>query len=348
MEFKPIQRKMVRVSQEELVCTRFLEEIGEPLPLVVEPNAESVDLVGWASAHRDWIGELLVKHGALLFRRFDLSPARFRQLGEGVFSELLDYKERAAPRVEVSPGIYTSTEFPPDQWIPHHHEMSYSHNWPAKILFYCDLPPETGGRTPLAGERVVTQRLDPAIQRLFCEKQVMYVRNYGEGVDLSWRDAFQTTDRAVVEGYCRQCGMEAEWRDGDRLRTRAVRQVMVTHPKTGESLWFNHAHMFHHSNLQPEVREVLLSQFREDELPRNAFYGDGTPIESSVLEEIRQTYHDSSVAFSWQKGDVLMVDNFLVTHGREPFSGPRRILVAMAELYTHPELRHLVPDTGLA
>jgi alpha-ketoglutarate-dependent taurine dioxygenase len=224
--------------------------------------------------------------------------------------------------------------------------MSYSHNWPAKLLFYCDLPPETRGRTPLASERQVTQRLDPAIQQSFREKGVMYVRNYGEGVDLSWRDAFQTDDRAAVEEYCRRCGMEAEWRDGDRLRTRAVRQVVATHPKTGETLWFNHAHMFHHSNLQPEVREVLLAQFKEDELPRNAFYGDGSPIESSVLEEIRQTYHDSSVAFSWQKGDVLIVDNFLVTHGREPFTGPRRILVAMAELYTHPDLRHLAPDTG--
>lgn len=348
-EFKPIQRKVVRVSQEELVRTRFLEEIGEPLPLVVEPNAEKVDLIGWASAHRAWIEERLLRHGALLFRGFEVvGPAQFRQLGQEVFSELLDYKERAAPRVEISPGIYTSTEFPPDQWIPLHHEMSYSHNWPAKILFYCDLPPRERGRTPLASEREVTRRLDPAIQRRFLDKKVMYVRNYGEGVDLSWRDAFQTEERSVVEGYCRSAGMEVEWREGDRLRTRAVRQVVATHPKTGETLWFNHAHMFHHSNLQPEVREALLAQFREDELPRNAFYGDGSPIESSVLEEIRQTYRDASVAFPWQKGDVLMVDNFLVTHGREPFSGPRRILVAMAELYTNPELRHLAPDTNLA
>src|SRR4051794_1253286 len=119
MEFKPIQRKVVRVSQEDLVRTRFLEETGEPLPLAVEPNVEKVDLAGWASAHRGRIEELLLKHGAILFRGFEMAgPAQFRQLGQEVFSELLDYKERAAPRVEISPGIYTSTEFPPDQWIP--------------------------------------------------------------------------------------------------------------------------------------------------------------------------------------------------------------------------------------
>lgn len=336
--FKPTQRKVVQLSEESLVRTGFLDP-EERFPVLVEPAAESVSLIGWAAAHRGFVEEQLQKHAGILFRGFDIAgPAQFQELGRALFSELLDYRERAAPRVEISPGVFTSTEFPADQWIPLHHEMSYSHNWPAKILFYCDQAPGERGRTPIASARKVTARIDPAIQRRFLDKKVMYVRNYGEGVDLSWQEAFQTGDRAAVEEYCRQAGMRAEWRDGDRLRTRTVRQVMVEHPRTGETIWFNHAHMFHHSNLQPEVREALLSQFREDELPRNAFYGDGSPIESSVLEEIRQTYLDASIAFPWQPGDVLVLDNFLAAHGREPFAGPRRILVGMAELYTHPGL----------
>ncbi len=337
-EFKPIQRKVVRMSGEDLVRFGFVDP-EERFPLLIEPRADPVNLASWAVAHRALLEEKLLEHGGILFRGFPLdSPDQFQQLARDVFGELLDYKERAAPRVEIGQGIYTSTEFPPDQWIPLHHEMSYSHNWPMKILFYCDQATEQRGRTPVASARKVTGMIDPAIRRRFLDKGIMFVRNYGEGVDLSWQDAFQTTDRAVVEEYCRAGGMSAEWRDGDRLRTRAVRQVMVDHPKTGETLWFNHAHMFHDSNLPAEVRRALLEQFREDELPRNSFYGDGTPIESSILEEIREIYLKASVLFPWQKGDLLLLDNFLVAHGREPFSGPRRILVAMAELYTHPEL----------
>ncbi len=82
--------------------------------------------------------------------------------------------------------------------------------------------------------------------------------------------------------------------------------------------------MFHHSNLQPEVRDALLSEFEQDELPRNAFYGDGTSIDDAVLGAIRDIYLREAVVFPWQKGDVLMVDNFLASHGREPFVGPRR------------------------
>jgi alpha-ketoglutarate-dependent taurine dioxygenase len=275
----------------------------------------------------------------LLFRNFAIdSSSQFQQFARALVPDLLDYLERAAPRREVAKNIFTSTEYPPDQPIPLHHEMSYSHNWPTKIWFYCAQPAQSRGATPIANDRKVFKLIDPAIKERFMKKRVMYVRNFGEGPDLSWQEAFQTEDRAAVEEYCRQARMSCEWRDGDRLRTRALRQTVATHPQTNETVWFNHAHMFHVSNIDEPAREALLAHFKEDELPRNAFYGDGTPIESSLLSEIREVYAEAAVTFSWQKGDVLLLDNFLASHGREPFTGPRSILVAMAELYTSAEV----------
>ncbi len=335
---RPQRRRPVRVSADELVRTGHLEG-GKHFPLVVEPAAGGVNLVSWAEGRREWIEAELLRHGALLFRGFEVeSPERFEQFARAVAPELLDYFERAAPRVEVGRNIYTSTEYPAEHAIPLHHEMSYSHNWPTKIWFYCNMPAREGGATPVASDREVFGLIDPAVRRRFVEKKVMYVRNYGEGLDLSWREAFQTEDRAEVEGYCRAAHMSCEWGEGDRLRTRAVRQAVATHPRTGETVWFNHAHMFHISNVEPSVREALLGQFRDDELPRNAFYGDGSRIEPSVLEEIRGVYDRAAVRFPWRAGDVMLLDNFLASHGREPFKGPRRVLVAMAELYTNEEL----------
>jgi alpha-ketoglutarate-dependent taurine dioxygenase len=103
-------------------------------------------------------------------------------------------------------------------------------------------------------------------------------------------------------------------------------------------VWFNHAHMFHISNVEPAVREALLSEFKEEDLPRNAYYGDGTKIEDSILEEIRGVYDELAVSFRWQEGDIMMLDNFLASHGRESYVGPRRVVVAMAELYTNKEI----------
>lgn len=334
------RRKAVRQSQEDLVRLGPLEGPGgdgSAFPLVLQPNAEDVSLASWAAAQRERLDALLLEHGALLFRGFRVdSVERFQEAARAVTPDLLDYRERAAPRREVAAKVYTSTEFPADQWIPLHHEMSYSHNWPAKLWFYCDLAPAQGGRTPIVDDRKILARLRPEVQQPFRDRRVMYVRNYGEGVDLPWRQAFQTEDPAEVEAYCRKAGMEWEWRGKDRLRTRTVRPATVFHPRTGVELWFNHAHMFHVSNLDPAARQALLAEFAPDELPRNAFYGDGSTIPGEVLEEIRGVYRDAAVAFPWQRGDLLLLDNFLASHGREPFSGPRQIVVAMAELHTAP------------
>jgi hypothetical protein len=336
-EFKANRRKAVRLSQEDLVKVEYLNP-EKQFPLVMEPRAAILNLAAWAESNREFIERKLLECGAILFRGFEVGGvSQFEQFARALSGQLLDYRERAAPRREVGERVYTSTEFPADQSIPLHHEMSYSHNWPTKIWFFCAQPAQQGGSTPIADDREVFNLIDPKIKERFIEKGVMYVRNYGEGLDMSWQVAFQTDDRSVVEEYCRRAHTQFEWRDCDRLRTRQARQVTVRHPKTGDLVWFNHAHMFHISNLPAEVRHALLSEFKDDEIPRNAFYGDGSPIESSILDEIRDTYQRSAVIFPWHEADILMLDNFLASHGREPFVGPRKILVAMAELYTHEE-----------
>jgi len=334
-EFKANRRRVVRLSQEDLVKMDCLDS-AKRFPLIVEPSAADLNLVAWAENNCELIKRKLLEWGAILFRGFNIDGiSQFEQFVRAISGELLDYRERAAPRREVASRVYTSTEFPADQSIPLHHEMSYSHNWPSKIWFFCVQPARQGGSTPIANDREVFNLINQTIKKRFMEKGVMYVRNYGEGLDLSWQEAFQTDKKSIVEEYCRQSHTQFEWRAGDRLRTRQVRQVTVTHPKTGEMVWFNHAHMFHISNLSAEVRDALLSDFKDDEVPRNAFYGDGSPIEPSILDEIRDVYERSAVIFPWHEGDVLMLDNFLASHGRKPFIGPRQILVAMAELYTN-------------
>jgi alpha-ketoglutarate-dependent taurine dioxygenase len=137
-----------------------------------------------------------------------------------------------------------------------------------------------------------------------------------------------------LESYCRESRIECEWKGADRLRTRQVRPAVRVHPRTGEPVWFNHLAFWHVSSLEPRLREVFLGEFGQEELPYNTYYGDGTPVEDSAIEEVRNAYREETVAFPWQKGDLLMLDNMLVAHGRHPFSGARKILTAMGEPYS--------------
>ncbi len=327
-----IRRRSVRVAESELVTRRDLEA-GRGLPLLIEPARPGVDLGAWLDRHRDEVAEALKVRGGVLLRGFGVQAAeQLEELARGYSGEqLLDYTFRSTPRSQVKGKVYTSTEYPADQSIPMHNEMSYSRSWPLKIWFLSLVPAEEQGETPIADSRRVYDKIDPAVRQKFADKGVMYVRNYGEGLDLPWQDVFQTDDRDVVEAFCRQQGIEIEWRDGGRARTRQVCQGVERHPETGEWVWFNQAHLFHISSLPAQMRESLLSMCAEDEVPRNAFYGDGSAIEAEALAEIRRVYDEESVVFPWQRGDVLLLDNMLAAHGRRPFKGARKVVVAMAE-----------------
>jgi alpha-ketoglutarate-dependent taurine dioxygenase len=325
-------RRAVSVSDETLVTVQPLVP-GIMLPLVARPAVAGVDLISWAKNHRTVIRANLLRCGGILFRGFELrGPEAFAEFIEATANGgLLSYTNRSTPRTEIGRNIYTATEYPANQVIPLHNENSYQSSWPLKIYFFCVTAPKQGGATPLANSRKVFERIPPQIREEFASRGVMYVRNYGDGLDLSWQQVFQTTDESQVESFCRREGLEFEWKDGNRLRTRQICQAIASHPDTGELVWFNQAHLFHVSSLASEVREYLSTQVKEAELPRHAYYGDGTPIETLSLADIRAAYRKETVRFAWQEGDILLLDNMLTAHGREPFEGPREILVGMAD-----------------
>jgi alpha-ketoglutarate-dependent taurine dioxygenase len=310
------------------------------LPRLFYSTDPSLNLARWAGDNLEQLLSELSRYGGILFRNYGVTtPGQFEEFIRVVSHDLLDYYERASPRTQVSGKIYTSTDHPADQPIFLHNENSYRRTFNRKIFFYCEAPADRGGETPIADCRKVFAEISPEVRRRFVEKGWMYVRNYGDGFGLPWQVVFQTEDRRAVEEHCRENHIRVEWKDGDRLRTRATFPPVLKHPLTGESSWFNHATFFHVSTLEPWVQEALMEEFdRPEDMPTNTFYGDGSPIEPEALEELRAAYRKHTVSFPWVKGDVLVLDNTLVAHGRAPYTGPRKILVGMSEPTTREEL----------
>ncbi|MET0624808.1 MAG: amino acid adenylation domain-containing protein, partial [Pyrinomonadaceae bacterium] len=328
--FKAVKPKAVSLPSEPVRTAPL--SAASPLPLVVEPATADADLAGWAAHNRELIERRLGEHGALLLRGFPVdSVDKFEQVAAAVCPRLFgEYGD--LPREGEGGKVYGSTPYPADQSILFHNESSHLHRWPMKIFFYCVRAAQTGGETPVVDCREVYKLLPRAVAARFAEKGLMYVRNFIEGLDISWQTFYGTDDRRVVEARCRESGTGFEWRGENSLRTRRVCPAVARHPRTGETVFFNQVQLHHVSCLEQSVRETLLSMYRGDELPRNVYYGDGSPIEDSVVAEVVETYRRAAVSFPWREGDILMLDNMLTAHARNPYTGTRKIVVAMGEM----------------
>ncbi|MEH2296102.1 TauD/TfdA family dioxygenase [Nostoc sp.] len=336
---KTIKAKAVNVLENELI------EIGnlvndQKLPIVIKPLVNGIDIAYWAEGNRDLIEEKLFQNGAILLRGFNITTAsEFERFGLAICSELFNENGEHS-RNSVSGNVYTPVFYPADRKLLWHNENSFNYRWPKKILFGCRQPAQQGGETPIVDSRQVFQRINSKIREKFIEKKVMYVRNYGKRLGLNWETVFQTKNREEFEAICKQNFVNFEWKYDGSLRTISVRPAVAKHPQTGEISWFNQAQHWHPACLDSQTRESFLSSFSQENLPRNCYYGDGTTIEDSVMAEICEIYQELEVTFPWQQGDILLLDNLLTAHARNPFIGERQLLVAMGDMTSFADINN--------
>lgn len=319
---------------------------GEPLPLVpdigsgVERSAEAA--ARWAAAHAAEIEALLRRAGVVLIRGFRIdSPGGFRAICQAIRPDLRNYAGGDSPRTNVTDQVYTSTEYPSELEVLLHNELSYAGWSPDRVFFGCLQPAQSGGETHVADGRAIYRAVPREIRERFEQRGVTYLQHLWDaegapGVGKSWQETFESRDRAEVERYLRRSRMDFEW-TAFGLRTRARHQAVVEHPSTGEKCWHNQADQWHRAFDSVKVSVGATDDPRFDRttageatLGNHVTFGDGGEIDPADLLVVRAASRDCEVLFPWQAGDVMVIDNIMAMHGRKPFTGPRRVLVAMA------------------
>ena len=299
----------------------------DTFPATIEGTGSAADFF---AANKGAVDTALAREGAVLLRGFDMPDAQaFDDAVEAYGEDGFTYDEPLsnAVRVNVTPRVFTANEAPPEAGIYLHHEMAQTPIYPSKLFFYCELPAETGGETPLCRSDCVADALAeraPVFVDQLAELGVRYRHtmpgdnNPNSGQGRSWKSTLSVGDRASAEAKLGALGYEWHWSgDGALAVTTPVLAALRT-LSDGSRSFFNQ----------------LIAAWRgwaadPDAAARSITYGDDSPIaaaDMAVAVELGEAFsHD----LSWQAGDIALVDNYRVMHGRRPFTGKRRVLASL-------------------
>ncbi|WP_340688001.1 TauD/TfdA family dioxygenase [Amycolatopsis coloradensis] len=303
---------------------------GTPPILRIDANG---DALSWAAEHSDALRAVVAEHGSVLLRGLGLGDAAeigavFRVM---VPTGLMTEREAFASRQTYFGGVYSSSTWPANQPMCMHHELSYTLEFPGLMLFACLRAPTVGGAIGVADSPSVLEALPGEVVERFEREGWLLTRTYNDEMGASVAAAFGTEDRGAVESYCRANAIDFEWQPGGGLHTRQRRSAVVRHPVTGRRCWFNQIAFLNEWTLDPEVHEYLVDVYGADALPFNTRFGNGDAIGEDVIRLINKVYEATTAREPWQAGDLMLVDNIRTAHSRDPYEGPREVLVAMAD-----------------
>ncbi|KAL0010291.1 hypothetical protein SO802_005399 [Lithocarpus litseifolius] len=310
---------------------------GIQFPLILSPNPKSQTPPSSLSlftkaikTEKTFLDSVLHKSGAVLLRGFPVNTASdFNNVVEAFGFEELPYVGGAAPRTNVVGRVFTANESPPDQKIPFHHEMAQVPTFPSKLFFFCEVEPGSGGETPIVLSHLVYEKMKerhPEFLERLEEHGLLYTRVIGEDDDLSspigrgWKSTFLTKDKSVAEERATNLGTKLEWLE-DSVKTIMGPLPAIKFDKTRQrKIWFN----------SMVFAYIGWEDARNDPVKAVTF-GDGKPLPADIVYDCLNILEEESVAFPWQKGDVLLLDNWAALHARRSFDPPRRILASLCK-----------------
>lgn len=309
-----------------------IDAADDGFPAVLMPHApvSAAAAAAWAREHRQAIHDLLAANGAVLFRGFGLpTDTAFDQFIAAFGWPNFTYAESLsnAVRRNRTERVFTANEAPPEVSIFLHHEMAQTPIYPSRLFFFCEQPAHSGGATPICRSDWLLERLTieaPEFVAACREKGVRYsqtmpaVDDLASGQGRSWRSTLSADSRMAAESKLAKLGYEWRWGEDDALSVTTPVLPAIQRLEDGSHSFFNQliAAFFGWKDARNDGQKAIR-------------FGDGSPIDSEAMALAVTMAEELTVDLQWQQGDVALVDNLRVMHGRRPFEGERRVLASL-------------------
>ena len=306
-----------------------------PLALHGGESPELQASLDFVTANRESLLEKATKHGAVLLRDIGVQSVEdFDSVVQALSLDNFPYKKSLsnAVRINRTDRVFSANEAPPAVQIFFHHEMAQTPLFPKWILFSCEIAPQSGGATPLCRSDVLYQRLKQQCPEFVdrCEQLGLRYSNVMPGNDdpesgmgRSWASTLGVEDREAAEARLAELNYSWEWNENGELRARTPPLPAVMELADGRKTFFN------------QLIAAYCGWKDERNDPSKAIqHGEGTLLDADAVRTAAAIADEITFMMRWQVGDVVLIDNTVVMHAREPFEGKRKVVASLAEMQT--------------
>jgi hypothetical protein len=312
---------------------KSVASLENELPYTMEFDGNPASFCKWFNANSRSMNEILCQVGAVNIKNVGVDTLeKFDTLIKDLYGSTDRYLDANSTRAQFTSNVHNASEYDSDSPIVLHTEYSYANKWPSFLMFCCVQKAEQGGETTVGDSRRILALLPPELVEEFERKEITYIRNLhgGNGLGPSWQEAFQTTDKTMLERHCKEYDINLRWTEAG-ARLEQTRPAVRLHKTTGEKIWFNQVDQYIPAIYGNEILASLLMMNGNDpkNLPMYATFGDGSEISESIGREIVSVLTRETIPVTWENGDLLLVENMISHHGRMPYKGARKVLVAL-------------------
>jgi alpha-ketoglutarate-dependent taurine dioxygenase len=343
--------RLVRARAAFAGPVRLSEPYPDAPPLWIEP--EGGTLVTSMSAFARWMADnhqaieaALLSFGAIVWRGFPVSKTDdFLAAMAGFVPFSKGYAGGTSDGKAIKGAAMEATRTPPHVYIQLHQEMSYLPGYPRALAFFCKQACDSGGETVICDMRGLLEQIPEPTRRKFETLGARYVRNLRSAEVDDWRADpelrhntwqywFDSEDRAVISAQLEERGTQYRWNADGSLSFWNNQPATTLHPVSKEPLYFNQLNsQIWNRHTIGEERAALFNRLYGDhtDRPYAVAFGNGDPVTEEDYLAVRDVFEARKIAFAWRAGDIMLLDNHLVAHGRHPFTGERDVQVMLFE-----------------
>ncbi len=331
----------------------FKCELKDDILLVKPVSGKKINIIEWGEKNQVLVAKAIDEYGAIVFSSFNLETKEdFYNAYTAITGNPPDLYKGDTPRKELMKNIYKSTAVANHHFVPLHQEVSAGSrkDMPKYISFFCLKAPKEGtGQTLVGSANKISeyiQAIMPKFWALLSTKNLTYKARYLPTNSwltrwIRWfnpsfatiQQRFGTEDPKEVEKICEKEGFTCEWDSGWAVISKSGIPAVIN--ANDKNLFCNQIHV---DKLTPKLCGSLINYIFARILifPTARFlqfdvqFDDGTPISNDDAQELLSILEQHQQRRDWQQGDLLILNNATMMHGKTPHEGEREILVAMS------------------